>query len=64
MFLKDKFSILKYSMALLMKLIYSALNLKSILRPYLDYWDVIYDKPRNENFIDTLELIQCNATLL
>ena len=33
------------------------------MRPHLDYCDVIYDKPRNEKFLDTLESIQYNATL-
>ena len=33
------------------------------MRPHLDYCDVIYDKPRNEKFIDTLESTQYNATL-
>ena len=33
------------------------------LRSDLHYCDFIYDKTCNENFIDTLELIQYNATL-
>ena len=36
---------------------------KACLRPHLDYCDAIYDKPCDEKFIDTLELIQYNATL-
>ena len=31
--------------------------------PHLDYCDVIYDKPHNEKFTDTLKLIQHNAGL-
>ena len=33
------------------------------LRLHVDYCDVIYDKPRNEMFIDTLGSIKYNATL-
>ena len=33
------------------------------MRPQLDYCDVIFDTPRNKKFIDTLESIQCKATL-
>ena len=33
------------------------------MRHHLDYCDVIYDKPRNEKFTDTLESIQYNAAL-
>ena len=36
---------------------------KACLRPHLDCCDVIYDKPHNEKFIDTLESIQYNTTL-
>ena len=36
---------------------------KTLLRPHLDYCDAIYDKPRNEKFMDTLESIQYYATL-
>ena len=36
---------------------------KTFLRPHLDYCDVIYDKPHNEKFADTVESIQCNAAL-
>ena len=69
MHLKEKISIVNNGIALLKKLIYfiprkPLLSVcKEFLRPHLDYCDIIYDKPSNEKFIDTLELIQYNATL-
>ena len=33
------------------------------LRPHLGYWNVIYNKPRNEKFIDTVESIPYNTTI-
>ena len=36
---------------------------KSFVRPQLDYGDVIYDQPNNDNFIRKLESIQYNAAL-
>ena len=66
MHLKDKISIVNNGIALLTKLRYSIprkplLSIyKAFLRPHLDYCDVIYDKPRNEK---NLESIQYNATL-
>ena len=36
---------------------------KTFLRPHLDYCDVIYDKPYNEKFADTVELFQYNVAL-
>ena len=36
---------------------------KSVVRPYLDYSDIIYDQPNNESFIQKIERIQYNATL-
>ena len=69
MHLKEKISIINNGTALLKKLIYfiprkPLLSIcKEFLRPHLDYCDIIYDKPSNEKFIDTLELIQYNATL-
>ena len=33
------------------------------MRPHLDHCDVIYDKPHNEKFTDTLESIQYNAAV-
>ena len=69
MHLKEKISIVNNGIALLRKRRYSIprkplLSIyKNFLRPHLDYCEVIYDKPRNEKFIDTLESIQYNATL-
>ena len=69
MHLKEKISIVNNGIDLLRKLRYSITRkpllsiYKAFLRPHLDYCDVIYDKPRNEKFIDTLESIQYNATL-
>ena len=31
---------------------------KSFVRPYLDYGDILYDKPNNENFQNKLEKVQ------
>ena len=36
---------------------------KTFLRPHLDYCDVIYDKPHNEKFTDTVESFQYNVAL-
>ena len=36
---------------------------KSFVRPHLDYGDIIYDQPNNENFCNKLETVQYNATL-
>ena len=36
---------------------------KSFLTPHLDYGDIIYDQPNNENFPQKIERIQYNATL-
>ena len=58
MHLKEKVSIVNNGLALLRQLRYSI-----FLRPHLDYCYVIYDKPCNEMFIETLESIQYNATL-
>ena len=61
MHLKEKVSIANNGIALLRKLRYSIprkplLSIdKAFLRPHLDYCDVIYDKLRNEIFVDTLE---------
>ena len=33
------------------------------MRPHLGYWNVIYNKPRNEKFIDTAESIPYNTTI-
>ena len=67
--LKGKFSIINNGIALLRKLRHSIpgkplLSIyKTSLRPHLDYCDVIYDKPHNEKFTDTLESIQHNTAL-
>ena len=34
-----------------------------MIRPYLDYRDILYDQTFNKSFHDNLELIQYNATL-
>ena len=36
---------------------------KSLIRPHLDYGDIIYDKAFNESFHAKLESLQYNATL-
>ena len=36
---------------------------KSIVRPHLDYGDIIYDQPKNESFCQKLESYQYNAGL-
>ena len=67
MHLKRKFSIINNGIALLRKLRHSIprkplLSIyKTFLRPYLDYCDVIYDKPHNERFTDILESFQYNV---
>ena len=36
---------------------------KALLRPLLDYGDIIYDQPQNESFCGKLELVQYKAPL-
>ena len=36
---------------------------KSIIRPHLDYGDILYDKPNNENFQDKIEKVQYRGCL-
>ena len=36
---------------------------KSFIRPHLDYGDIVYDQPNNENFWNTIEKVQYNAAL-
>ena len=36
---------------------------KSFIRPHLDYGDIVYDQPNNENFCNTIEKVQYNAAL-
>ena len=67
--LKGKFSIINNDIALLKKLRHSfpgkpLLSIyNTFLRPHLDYCNVIYEKPHNEKFTDTVESIQYKATL-
>ena len=69
MHLKGKFSIRNNDMALLRKLRHSIprkplLSIyKTFLRPHLDHCDIIYDKPHNKKFTDTLKSILYNAAL-
>ena len=36
---------------------------KSFVRPHLDYGDVLYDKPSNDNFQNKMEKVQYRACL-
>ena len=36
---------------------------KSLVRPHLDYGDIVYDRLNNESFISTLQQVQYNAAL-
>ena len=36
---------------------------KSFIRPHLDYGDIFYDKPNNENFHNKIEKVQYRACL-
>ena len=36
---------------------------KSFIRPHLDYGDILYDKPNNENFQNKIEKVQYRACL-
>ena len=36
---------------------------KALLRPLVDYGDIIYDQPQNESFRGKLELVQYKAPL-
>ena len=36
---------------------------KSFIRPHLDYGDILYDKPNNENFQNKIEQVQYRACL-
>ena len=36
---------------------------KSYIRPHLDYADIIYDQPHNDNFCNKIETVQYNAAL-
>ena len=39
------------------------LKYKNLVRPHLDYGDILYDKPNNENFQNKLEKVQYRACL-
>ena len=49
------------------KLIFSSkssrVDHRSIIRPHLDYGDVIYGQPNNQDFINKLKVVQYNAAL-
>ena len=36
---------------------------KSFIRPHLDYGDIIYGQPNNQDFIDKLKVVQYSAVL-
>ena len=36
---------------------------KAIIRPYLDYGDILYDQPNNATFCQKIESFQCKAAL-
>ena len=36
---------------------------KSFIRPHLDYGDILYDKPSNDNFQNRMEKVQYRACL-
>ena len=36
---------------------------KSFIRPHLDYGDIVYDQPNNENFCNTIKKVQYNSAL-
>ena len=36
---------------------------KLFIRPYLDYGDILHDKPGNENFQNKLEKVKCRACI-
>ena len=69
MHLKGTFSIANNGIALLRKWRHSIprkplLSIyKTFLRPHLDNCDIIYDRPHNEKFTDTVESIQYDAAL-
>ena len=35
---------------------------KCFIRPHLDYGDILYDKPNNENFQNKMEKVQYRAS--
>ena len=36
---------------------------KFFIRPHVDYVDILYDKPSNDNFQNKMENLQCRACL-
>ena len=36
---------------------------KYFIRPHLDYGDIFYDKPSNDNFQNQMEKVQCRTCL-
>ena len=36
---------------------------KSFVRPHLDYGDIVYDQPNDDNFCNIIEKVQYNAAL-
>ena len=67
--MKDKFAIVNKEIGMLKKLSnylprYSLVTLyKAIIRPYLDYAHIIYEKPNNMNICNKIESFQYNAAL-
>ena len=41
----------------------SNLNLNTFIRPHIDYGDILYDTPGNDNFQNKLEKVQYRACL-
>ena len=68
-YIKEKISIANKGIGLIKRLRPTILQnsllkiYKLIIRPNLDYCDVIYDNPLNESFISKLESVQYNAAL-
>ena len=67
--LKDKLSKISKTIGLLRKLQKILIRpppltiYKSLIRPYLDYGDILYDKAYNSSFYLNLEKIQYNSSL-
>ena len=65
--LKDEFAIVNKGIGMLNKLSnclprYSLVTLhKAFIRTYLDYVDIIYDKPNNMNICSKIESLRYNA---
>ena len=63
--LKEKISIANRGICLIrrLRMFHAILYCAFVRRPHLDYADIIYDQPRNENFTQNLESVQYNAAL-